>query len=65
MFDAYRVLPHRDVLVIDRHADKYEHKPCGMPLTEVDVIEANWCIHCAVTINKAAQKRAQAERHAA
>ncbi len=63
--------PHRDVRTIPA-ADiaemrritanaEYEHIPCGMPLTEGDVIDANWCPHCAVTINKAAQRRGQAE----
>jgi hypothetical protein len=66
MEDPYRVLPHRDVLVIRDNGWnpatwEYEHKPCGMPLTESDVKDANWCGHCACTINKAAQRRGRAE----
>lgn len=56
MKDAYRVLPHRDIRAVN---GTYEHKPCGMDLTEADVIEANWCGHCAAIINNAARKRAQ------
>ena len=60
--DTYRVLPHRDVVACTPESIpvgwkgdfKYEHVPCGMPLTEADVIEANWCPHCPATINKAA-----------
>jgi hypothetical protein len=42
MFDTYRGLPHRDIYV--RYAaagdtPKYEHRPCGMELTEADVKE--------------------------
>ena len=53
MFDTYRVLPHRDIYV--RYAaagdtSKYEHK------------EANWCPHCAATINKAARRRGDQDR---
>jgi hypothetical protein len=70
MEDTYRVLPHRDVLDCTMYSTAtgqpigdydYEHVPCGMPLTRRDVVEANWCHHCAKTINKAAQRRGQAE----
>lgn len=64
MNDTYQVLPHRDVAVNHAFAGapaKYTHRPCGMPLSEGDVKDANWCPHCAVTINKAAQRRGQAE----
>jgi hypothetical protein len=46
--DTYRVLPHRDVIVrqVGYNNTKYEHKPCGMPLTERQVKEENWCPHC-------------------
>lgn len=56
MQDTYRVLPHRDVRRLD--SDRWEHLPCLSPLTDVDVIEANWCPHCAAVINKAAHARA-------
>ena len=59
-----RVLPHRNVLDCTLYSvatGDYEHVPCGMPLTRRDVVEANWCAHCAATINKAAQRRGQAE----
>jgi hypothetical protein len=65
--DPYRVLPHRDVLDCTMYSAAtgepiggydYEHRPCMMPLTRADVVEANWCPHCAKTINKAAQARA-------
>jgi hypothetical protein len=63
--DRYRVLPHRDVLAVFRWPGDlpvaYEHKPCGMTLSERDVKDANWCPHCAKTINKAAQRRGFAE----
>lgn len=62
MEDAYRVLPHRDVDVNCKFAGAaptYEHRPCGMPLKESDVKEANWCPHCAAVINKAARRRGQ------
>jgi hypothetical protein len=69
MEDTYRVLPHRDVLdctmysaatgrPIDHYG--YEHVPCGMSLTRRDVVEANWCPHCATVINKAARRRGRA-----
>jgi hypothetical protein len=56
MKDTYRVLPHRSIRVV---GDEYEHH-CGMTLTERDVKEANWCPHCAVVINKAAERRGRA-----
>jgi hypothetical protein len=37
----------------------YEHVPCGMSLKR-EIVETNWCPHCAAVINKAAQKRGQA-----
>ena len=60
--DTYRVLPHRDVLDctatgLPVGGYDYEHVPCGRPLTRADVVEANWCPHCAAIINKAARKR--------
>jgi hypothetical protein len=70
MIDAYRVLPHRDVLDLTMYSAatgraignfKYEHVPCGMPLSRGDVVDANWCPHCPGTINKAAKRRANAE----
>jgi len=64
MQDPYRVLPHRDVrwMLLSAERNVYEHKPCGLRLTEADVKDANWCPHCAATINKAARKRAFADR---
>jgi len=59
MEDTYRVLPHRDVIV---DTEGYAHRPCGLPLTERDVKEANWCPHCGATINKAAKRRAEVAR---
>lgn len=59
--DTYRVLPHRDITCVRPGSlafeARYEHLPCGMELGERDVIEANWCHHCAVVINKAAERR--------
>jgi hypothetical protein len=62
--DTYKVLPHRDLIDCSGHRlgrYDYEHVPCGMPLTRAQVAEANWCPHCAATINKAAKRRG--ERH--
>ena len=66
--DPYRVLPHRDVLDCSLYRadgvvirEDYEHAPCGMPLKRADIVDANWCPHCAATINKAAAKRGRAE----
>ena len=67
--DTYRVLPHRHILDCTMYSTatgqpvgdfKYEHTPCGMDLTRRHVVEENWCPYCACTINKAAQRRAQA-----
>jgi hypothetical protein len=33
-----------------------------MSLTRGDVVDANWCPHCAATINKAAAARGKAAR---
>ena len=69
MNDTYRVLPHHDVgpnqggwegSYTRWNALPYQHKPCGCPLSQED-IENNWCPQCPATINKAAQRRAQAE----
>ena len=66
MIDEFRVLPHRDVLDCTMYSLAsglpigdyvYEHVPCGMNLKRVDVVEANWCPHCVVYINKAALRR--------
>ena len=68
MIDRYRVLPHRDIAVREAFAgarSKYEHRPCGMPLSERDVKDANWCPHCPGTINKAAAQRGADEIAAA
>ena len=65
MEDIYRVLPHRHVNVTHAFAGakpNYEHRLCGMPLSEVDVKEANWCPHCAEIINKAAAQRGREDR---
>ncbi len=66
--DIYRVLPHRDVDESQAFAGaptEYMHRPCGMPLSRADVVEANWCHHCAATINKAARARGRASIDAA
>lgn len=69
--DPCRVLPHRDVLDCTLYLAKtgrpvavyeYEHVPCGMRLSRADVVEANWCGHCAAVINKAAQRRGERDR---
>jgi len=69
MIDRYRVLPHRDltqkVWSEHGHAPEWEHGPCGMWLSESDVKDANWCPHCAATINKAAAQRGADEIAAA
>lgn len=57
MEDTYRVLPHRGVG--RSRGGTLIHKPCGMDLDEGEVVDANWCPHCAVVINKSAQKRRQ------
>lgn len=71
--DVYRVLPHRDVLDCTMYSTAtgepigkydYEHVPCGMSLTRLDVAEANWCPHCVTWINKAAKRRGEQDRRA-
>jgi hypothetical protein len=57
--NKYGTLPHRDVTGVDILS--LEHRPCEMPLKVTD-IEANWCPHCAATINKAAKQRGEQHR---
>lgn len=61
VIDEFQVLPCRDIKAGQPHAGIrfYEHRPCGMYLTDRDVKEANWCPYCATIINKAARRRGQ------
>ena len=63
-WDEWRVLPHRSIIDYSLynadgtvHRDEFEHAACGMSLTQA-AIEENWCPHCCLTLNKAADRRA-------
>lgn len=65
MHDAFQVLPHRDLKKLPGGFNSkfpYQHRPCGMDLTESAVKEENWCPHCGKYINLAAARRAREYR---